>query len=272
MKRARFLILFSLTPFCILVSVACLAQPNTLESTLDQHVHDYHLRSDNLIEALVTVASRFRIPMGIQWVAESSLESNLTFSGEDTTVRHILSSIIETRPGYLLSTESGVVHISSTTIPKNQNFLFLPIGSFKVHHEPVRLAERRLQLLARSKLAPPNATGAGRGGSVAGNVGEPKVDVVLEEANVEDVLDALALASDKKIWIVTFSPNSDLTPTGFRRTVSLWSSGSVPDEKQPVWDIFRWDERVPLGEANSKGANSSDFRGISRVEAKTGHH
>jgi hypothetical protein len=66
------------------------------------------------------------------------------------------------------------------------------------------------------------------------------------------VLDALALLSDKKIWIVTFTRNPELTVTGFRRAVSLWNFSPIPDDKQPVWDILRWDEPVPGTRANKQ--------------------
>jgi hypothetical protein len=51
------------------------------------------------------------------------------------------------------------------------------------------------------------------------------------------------LASDRKIWIVTFT-NGPLTPTGFRPTRTLWIKTIAVDE-QPVWESLRWGDPIP---------------------------
>jgi hypothetical protein len=83
------------------------------------------------------------------------------------------------------------------------------------------------------------------GSSGAGNLDEPKLDLRFSNAEVEEILDAVAIGSASNIWIVTFSESLALTPTGFRRTVTIWNGSFVPDDQQPVWDRFRWQYFAP---------------------------
>jgi hypothetical protein len=92
-------------------------------------------------------------------------------------------------------------------------------------------------------LSPPSKP-VGFGGSLATNTGERSVSVNLSHVSAEDVLDALSIASDKKIWVVTFVEDS-VPLGGFRRTVTLWTDSPVPAEEQPVWNMFHWGDHIP---------------------------
>jgi hypothetical protein len=82
-------------------------------------------------------------------------------------------------------------------------------------------------------------------GFSVGATGDSKVKIDLSNLSVEDALDALAINSNRKIWIVTFSDDTNLTPRGFRRTRSLFTDVPVPDKEQPVWHFLRWDDPLP---------------------------
>jgi hypothetical protein len=75
--------------------------------------------------------------------------------------------------------------------------------------------------------------------------GDSKVSVELKDATVENILDALAVASNRKIWIVTFANDPKLTPTGLRKTTSLFTDAPVPDKEQPTWHLQRWGDPMP---------------------------
>jgi len=74
----------------------------------------------------------------------------------------------------------------------------------------------------------------------------------LKNVGVEDVLDALAVASARKIWIVTFSDDPTLTPTGFRRSLTLWNNFPIPDNEQPIWDMLHWRDVIPADALGKK--------------------
>lgn len=78
------------------------------------------------------------------------------------------------------------------------------------------------------------------GHSLGVEVGDPNLTLRLRDVSVEDVLDALTLASDRGVWIVTFAPAGQLTPTGFRRTASPLGSEGVA---RPYWELLKWGRR-----------------------------
>jgi hypothetical protein len=211
-------------------------------------VRQYTLKASSFLEALMQVADQFRIPMGIAWVDTPPARTRVSLSLKSTTVEEIIEAIAKSQPGYSVQVSDGVVHIFSTQVPASQNFLLLKVDKFEARHEVVQMAQRRLRELVQDSVAPPMPTRGGIAGSLITNVGEPKISVDVNDAKVYQVLDSLAIASPKKVWVVTFTDS--LTGTGFRRTSSLWTAGAIPDSEQPVWNMFSWHESIPPGAYN----------------------
>jgi hypothetical protein len=213
----------------------------TLEAKLTAHVGDYDLGKCTFVEALIRVSNSFEIPMGIEWVDSGAGRAEYQFSWKDATVREVIESIASTLPGYQVNVSNGVVHVfASGLIPTEQDFINIRIGSFSAHQEFFELAIFKLHDL----LAPPRGN---RQISIAGP-GDSKVNLELNNATVEEIFDALALGSNRKIWVVGFEEDSSLTtlpPKGMRRTTSLWTDNRVPDDTQPCWDFFRWGDPMP---------------------------
>lgn len=127
--------------------------------------------------------------------------------------------------------------------------LKLKVPEFEVHNQVVELAERRLGDIVNATVYPPKPVadgkmGGGTAGSTAGSlgveVGDPLLTLKLRDVTAEDVLDALTLASDRGVWIVTFAPAGELTPTGFRRMGSPVSSEALPHAAKPSWELLKW--------------------------------
>ena len=224
----------------------CYGQSPDLNQKLALSVKGYALSAGSFVEGLMQVADRFQIPMGIEWISCPTTRSRLTMGPTDATVREILQKVVETQPGYELRISNGVVHVIATTVSANENFLLLRIKSFNVRNELVGAAQLKLRQLVRASVVLPKSGGGGVAGSLISNVREPRIDVNLADATVEDVLDALATSSSIKVWVVTFAESAALTPTGFRRTESLPGSVPVSDDEQPVWQTFRWGVPAPL--------------------------
>jgi hypothetical protein len=221
-------------------------KPEELSVKLGVSVHDYNLTANNFLNGLTHVGSEFQIAMGIEWVNTAAARTPFNLHWNTATVEEIIETIAHTQPGYEVRVSDGVVHISLTEIPREQNFLFINIGSFEVHDGVVEMAERRLRNMVKLTTVPAKpGPRAGIGGSLATNVDERTISVHLHDASVGDVLDSLATVSAKKIWVVTFVESLALTTTGFRRTLTLWNNSPVPDDEQPVWNMFRWDDPVP---------------------------
>lgn len=217
-----------------------------LDLRLDTRVQTYDLSAGSFAAGLVRVASDFHVPMGIAWIDTDSAKTKLTLHWRDTTLRQIIATIAKSQPGYEVHVSNGVVHVYVKTVSKGNNFLFLAVKAFSVHREPVQMAERKLKNTISSTINPIVPGQGGIGGTLITKTGEPKIDVQeLRNVMVQDVLDTLATISRKKVWIVTFSTNPVPTPTGFRRTLTLWNNFPVSDDQQPVWDMFGWDEPLP---------------------------
>jgi hypothetical protein len=226
-------------------------QPKDLDTKLRTKVDSYQLQANNFVEALTQVASEFQIPMGIEWVNPPTAGARLTLTWKNATVSEILQAIVKTQQGFKIVVRAGVVHVlSPELVPDRENPLKLNVNDFEVQNVPAEVASRQLHEVVKRTLLPPKPQQGferrgGVGGSGFSNSDDPKVSVTLKNATVEDVLDALALASARKIWIVTFSDARTLTAAGYRRTLGLWTSSTVPDDEQPVWDMFHWGDPIP---------------------------
>ena len=121
-------------------------------------------------------------------------------------------------------------------IPEPENSLRLHIESFRVHNDLTELASSKLHNL----IAPYRYSGFSTAASM-----DRRIDLDLKDSTVEAILDALVLASKRKIWVVTLLDDSTITSKGLRRTMSLWSDKPAPDEDQPVWDLLHWGDPLP---------------------------
>jgi hypothetical protein len=220
-----------------------------LQAKLHIRVKNYALSADSFLGALVEVATQFEIPVGIEWSKNDETMRKVSLAWTDADVRQVIQELVDTQHEYEFDVADSVVHIFPKWAKSSQqDFTNLVLQKFDVRNELLGQANHRLRQLVKFTVSPPPQTGAtvgGTGGSQLGSVGEPKISLKLENIMVRDALDQVALNSDHRIWVVTFTDESGVTPTGFRRTRTLWNNSVVPDNEQPVWDTFRWGETIP---------------------------
>jgi hypothetical protein len=236
-------VLLALLPFC-----AAASPPDDLTAKLSKSVSNYNLGSFNFVGALIRVSNDFEIPLGIAWVNSPAAHKELPFTWKKATILEIIQNIVSTQPGYQVEVADGVVHIwPSGLIPDRENFLKLKIPAFDVHDAYVEVASFKLHVLVTPR----------KYGQISiGGTGDSKVTLELENASVGAVLDALVVASNRKIWVVTFSDEAKLTARGLRRAESLWSGKATPDEEQPSWDLIRWGDPLPPLAAGNQSSHS----------------
>ena len=218
-------------------------RPGDLDSRLGASVRSYQLEAVDFVDALTRVASDFQLPMGIEWVNTPSARAKVKLSWKKATVQKILQAVADGQPGYKIVVHKGVVHIfAANLIPDRENPLKLSISTFEVRNVTVEFASQELHDIVKRTVSPagPQQRTGGVARSGASNIDDPKVSVRLSNTTVEDVLDALALASARKVWIVTFSDSPSLAASGYRRTLTLWNSFRIPDDEQPLWDLLHW--------------------------------
>jgi hypothetical protein len=216
----------------------------TLQEKLARVVGTYALSENNFPTALAKVAQDFAVPLGIEWVKLPSDPKEVKLAWRKATVREILQSIVRTRPGYELKVDDGIVHVLYPNAESDKkNFLNIPVQNFRSEDQYVAFSKQRLHDIVRKTIFPPVPHAGGSLPSVREIVvsgGEHKTTFTAQNGTIRDVLDKMALATDGKIWIVTFDEKAGLTSTGFRRTIaSLWNtSATLSDQYQPGWDII----------------------------------
>jgi hypothetical protein len=224
-----------------------LQRPRPLDATLRLTVHDYRLQGFNFVDALTHVASEFQIPIGIEWVSTPRTRASIELTWKSATVQEVLQDVVKTQADYKMQVVGGVLRISTRDIVTDrENPLKLKIQAFDVQSAPVEVASRKLHAVIKEIIYPAVPGQVRRGGiagSGAANLDDPSISVRLLNATLEDILDALALVSARKIWIVTFVDDPSRTPSGFRRTGTLWNNLPVPDSDQPVWDMLHWGDK-----------------------------
>ncbi len=221
------------------------AAPSTAASATDDltlklknRVSNYNPGVFNFIGALIRVSNDFQIPMGIVWVNTAATHTEMPFAWRDATVGEIIEAIATTQPGYKVQIGNGVAHVfPSGLIPDAQNFLNKKIDTFETRNAMVEVASFKLHMLVTPIKGNHQISIAGPGDS--------QVSLELKNCAVEDVLDALAVASNRKIWIVAFPDNPTLTANGLRRTRSVFTDAPIQDDQQPVWYLHRWGDPLP---------------------------
>lgn len=208
-----------------------------LTQRLVQQVQQYSINGKNFVGALIQISSDFQIPMGICWAINKPTDSEKRFSWKNATVRSMIDDIVKSQPGYKTENVNGVVHILAP-IPSRQNFLGLRIGNFSLHDQAVEIANYRLHDLAGTL-----PTGS-RQVSIAGP-GDSKITLDLTDSTLESALDAIVTASNRKLWVVTYSSDTHLGRRGFRKSLSLWEDKSEGWHEEPTWDLLHWGEPFP---------------------------
>lgn len=230
-----------------------------LERKLDTTLENYQLSAPTFVEALATLASRFDIPMGIEWIKEPSSMRPISLEWKRGSIREMIATVVNNQGHYALDTNNGVVHVfPNRSLRDPHDFLNVRIESFQVQNEFIAWAAYELRKAVaqmiqgperksvRDKGSPSPSPGTGRGGSITAGLGDKRVTLSLAKKQVRDILDAFAQASDLKVWIVTYPAEESMTKEGFRRTAALHTNSTIPDEQQPEWTFLPWGQRVQV--------------------------
>jgi len=225
-----------------------LAQNASQSPDLDQHIEQFTIENESFLQALVHLASRAQIPMGLKWVENQAAQKPIRQTFSDSTVAEILKKLLQAQ-GYKSDIRNGVVHVYPTgSLEDGNDFLNIYLDKFDVNNQFVAMASHQLKVRIRSYLQPPDPvifgkpTGPGQGvaGTITSGMGDREISLAANHVLVRDVLDKFALASDSKIWIVTYPPHNGLAFGRIKRTKSLYTKNEVPDTEQPVWTFIVW--------------------------------
>jgi len=211
--------------------------PFTLDRALNQRIPVGSI-SGTFVEALGQIAQSFNISMGISVVNTARTQEKRTVSYKNATLLEIITAVAKTEPNYEVVVSNGVVHVATKDVPTGQNFLNLRVLDFAAKGN-ANFVKGTLWMQLNQRISPDPKRGYG--GSMLRSPAEPILNFTFSDTTVGEILDAIAVASDYKVWLVTFEDNLNLTPSGFRRAEALSPGDRIPDEAQPAWDILRLD-------------------------------
>jgi hypothetical protein len=218
--------------------VAVLAAPVPAQNDATARRQAASLQASSFIDALLKTASRFQLPLAVEWVQSPDTLKAVRLAPNVATPTEAIEAIVSSHTNYAWQLENGLIHVfpkamvndprnplnvivtqvpdRSWTVRDADNFLFQSIGQ----------AVRSTGPKVLSVSSP-----AGR---------EPQFHLADSNAPVREILNQIIMASRMKIWVATFPGHLPLTAKGFWETTPMYDSRGVKPEDQPFWIFLRW--------------------------------
>ena len=195
------------------------------------------LQSSSFIDALLKVASQFKLPLAVEWIKSPDTLKPIRLSANYTTAGEALDAVVSAQGDYDWRMESGIVHVFQKTMvndPRNplNARINLPEGNWTVIDANNFLLQSIGPLVDSigPKVVPVPAPFEE----------EPQFHLGAKDAPVREVLDKIITASKMKIWVVTFPSDLPLTVKGFWDTTAMYDPRYIKPEDQPLWILLRW--------------------------------
>ena len=230
--------------------VAARTDAEDIESRLSRKA-DFIPAGKSASDQLIAVAQHYRIPMGVEWVDQGSLQELDVAPPpppreSDPTVRDVLEAIVLRLPGYQMTTRNGVVHITHPAFADDAgNFLNVHIEEFQIENENLLAAKEQLRLSIDMTLHPDDYEGG-----YAGGYGHNPDDVLAKrnitfqgtDLTVREILDSLVKANGNALWVAQL--DSDDFKTAAKASTTKPTKNSKQEE---AMSKYRWNF-VPLVE------------------------
>jgi len=151
-----------------------------------------------MAELAVLISYRYKLPMAIEYLDHNALRKPLHFKVKDQSVRQVIASIVGSVPGYQVDFSQGLVDIYSPAARSDtSNPLNMVVRKYDAEGLDTHIADTQL-LCAIGRQINPNS---GCGGSVAaGQWGNLKITLHLENKRVYEVLNAIVAQNGRAIW------------------------------------------------------------------------
>jgi hypothetical protein len=229
------------------------------KTELSTRVPTFHLSATSLADAVAKASVRFHVPIGLEWMKDAETLRPINRTWNDKSVLEIMSSIVASYPGYALKENNGIVNVFRQDLLKDsRNFLNLKLpDAVKIQEQVEGVANQQLRSVVQNVVSPKNLPPGGEASSYATGIEERQITLDLGGKTVRASLNALVLASEHKMWLVTF-PDSNLTPRGFFRTATTWHPEPFQTTDQPMWDFLTWSQyQTILNQMGNREAEGS---------------
>src|ERR1700722_10080315 len=98
--------------FCGLVGPAQAQVP----TPTNKKVASYSVQADTFIDALLRIATRFELPLAVEWVKSVDTLQPVRLSQNDTTAAAVLDAVVSSHQGYAWELQNGIVHVFPRTL------------------------------------------------------------------------------------------------------------------------------------------------------------
>jgi hypothetical protein len=187
---------------------------NSVRSILERKVV-YKPEGQTALEQLINVGTRFRIPMGIEWIDDPGTHavgmSVVEGPAGSVRLKDLMTSILRSETGYKMKVVGGLLRIYKPTLAADpRNFLNMRIPEFDVSRANLLEAEQLLTFEIQAQVHPGEKY-AGRGGGYGHAPGSVFAvnNITLSGRNltVRQILDAITTANGNAIWVVHLVPS-----------------------------------------------------------------
>ncbi len=209
----------------------------TVEKRLDSHVEQFDSVGRSLMDVVVDLAFKYRLPTGVEYVDRDSVRRGINLRLHNKRVREILRALVAESPDYRVDFSGGLVDIFSPRAREDpSNLLNKKLKRFEVTDLNASRASMELSRSLRRELVP---TGAHFEVGPVGLWGSSKISLHLEEARAYEILNAIVTQDGQAFWAVTVPPR-DLSSVPRFRAGAIWQVYSLePAFKDGIIDGFR---------------------------------
>jgi hypothetical protein len=205
------------------------------------------LQANSFIDALLKTASRFQLPLAVEWVQSPDTLKPVRLGASFATSTEAIEAIVSSHTDYAWQLENGIIHVFPKAMVNDpRNPLNVIVSQVPDRSWTVRDADNFLfQSIGQAvrSIGPkvlPVSSPAGHGPSGRNEESEPQFHLAAGNAPVREVLNQIITASKMKIWVATFPGSSPLTVKGFWETTPMYDPKGVKPEDQPFWIFLRW--------------------------------
>jgi hypothetical protein len=232
----------------LLIAASASAQqpPVVASDPATVEVRDFSLHATSFPDALLKVAARFQLPLGVEWVRSADTLKAVQIARSNTTAADIIQAVVLMYHGYDWRLEDGVVHVFQRDLVNDtRNPLNITITEFDQQSETVAWANNNLFQRVTHVVRHPELFGIA--GEVLGYPGEPVFNFAAQNIPARSILNKMVMAGQsnpvphmKRIWVATFPEKPVLSRTGYLEAVPMWNPRFVPDDSQPFWVLMAW--------------------------------
>jgi len=200
------------------------------------------LQANSFIDALIKVATRFELPLAVEWVKSADTLRPVQLNQLETSASAMLNAVVSSHGGYSWELENGVVHVfERSVVSDTRNPLNIVVGKFPADPVTVPYADNYLFETVREVVRPTGLPGIA--GSVNAYSSELHFRIQTHNDPVREILNRIIAASKMKIWIATFPEKQPLSLKGFFEVTLMFDSRFVQAHNQPFWIFLRWGDR-----------------------------